>query len=88
MAPQDFLQKDGKHNVVSRYGQAWSGAEGRSAIHDLGGLQCLYAFPSPESKPGDQPIGETLVAVNRQAAVGVTKMKLWLESCSICRLRK
>lgn len=69
VAPQEFLQKGGKDNVVSRYGQAWSEAEGRRGIHDLGGLQHLYAFPSPESKPGHQPTGKTLVAVNRQAAV-------------------
>lgn len=90
VAPQEFLQKDDKNNFVSRYGQAWSGAEGRRGIHDLGGWQHLYAFPSPESKPGHQPAGKTLTAVNRieKQQLRVTKIELCLESCGICRLRK
>lgn len=69
VAPQEFVQKDGRSHFVSRYGQAWSGAEGRRGIHYCGRLQHLYAFPSPESKPGHQPAGKTLVPVKRQAAV-------------------
>lgn len=90
VAPQEFLEKDYKNNFVSRYGQAWSGAEGGRGIHDLGGWQHLYAFPSPESKPGLQPAGKTLRAVNRieKQQLQVTKIELWLESCGICRLRK
>lgn len=60
-APQECLQKNGKDDVVSGYGQAWPGSEGRRGIHDLGRLQHPCAFPSPESKPGHQHTGKTLM---------------------------